>query len=136
MSFEEIFDNWERKRGKEQWEELKKSKDLDSAPGFAPKRSELRKMEPQDSIDLHGMDSGSAEAALAAFLSQARSRGLKKVLIIHGKGNHSAGDPVLEKMVRNYLEKCSFTGETGKPGRDLGGGGATWVLLKLNAPGK
>jgi len=52
------------------------------------------------------------------------------VLLIHGKGNHSPGQPVLERVVRNFLEKCPHTGAFGKADRAHGGRGATWVRIR------
>ena len=63
-------------------------------------------------------------------MRDARARGLSKVLLIHGKGNHSPGQPVLERVVRNFLEKCPHTGAFGKADRKRGGQGATWVRIR------
>jgi DNA-nicking Smr family endonuclease len=49
-------------------------------------------------------------------------------MIIHGKGNHSRGEAVLGRTVREFIEHCPFAGESGH-GRE-GGTGTTWVLLK------
>lgn len=114
----------------EEWESIHRVKEEPRVEKNPPSRAALRKMHPQDTLDLHGMKTEEAEKMLASFLASAQTRKLKKVLIIHGKGNHSAGEPVLRDMVVKYLRKCSFAGETGTPGRELGGSGATWVLLK------
>ncbi len=90
----------------------------------------LKKMQPQRSLDLHGLTAAEARSELSAFLSKAKSDGLKKVLIIHGKGYHSAGKPVLKDEVVRFLERCNDAGTFGTAPRDLGGSGATWVLIK------
>ena len=89
---------------------------------------------PQAELDLHGLSGLEAERAIEAFLLEARDRGLSKVLLIHGKGNHSLGQPVLERVVRSFLEKCPYTGAFGKADRRLGGRGATWVRMRLKEP--
>jgi DNA-nicking Smr family endonuclease len=93
-------------------------------------RRKLRKGPSQDSIDLHGLTASEAAAAVEIFLQNSKKRGLKKVLIIHGKGNHSASGPVLKHEVIKLLEKNSAAGEFGPAGRNEGGSGALWVLLK------
>jgi DNA-nicking Smr family endonuclease len=88
---------------------------------------------PQAELDLHGLSAPEAEAALAAFVREARASGLSKVLLIHGKGNHSPGPPVLEGVVRSFLERCPHTGAFGKADRRRGGRGATWVRIRPKA---
>jgi DNA-nicking Smr family endonuclease len=85
---------------------------------------------PQAELDLHGLSGPEAEQAIEAFVLQARERGLSKVLLIHGKGNHSPGQPVLGRVVRSFLEKCPYTGAFGKADRKFGGRGATWVRIR------
>lgn len=114
----------------EEWESIHRVKEEPLEEKSPPRRVALRKMAPQDTLDLHGKKTDEAKKMLHSFLASARKRELKKVLIIHGKGNHSTGEPVLKNMVVEYLRKCTFTGETGTPGRELGGSGATWVILK------
>ena len=94
------------------------------------REKDLKKMKPQDELDLHGFTSAEAELELEKFLIQSKKRGLKKVLIVHGKGNHSPNGPVLKETVYTYLRRCSFTGMTGTPDRSLGGSGAVWVIIR------
>lgn len=90
----------------------------------------LRAMRPQAEIDLHGMTLEEAYGALVTFFDDAVRRKYQKVLIIHGKGNHSQNGPVLARFVQKFLEANAHAGETGHPkGRD-GGSGSTWVILK------
>jgi DNA-nicking Smr family endonuclease len=88
---------------------------------------------PQAELDLHGLSAAEAEEAIERFLGDARERGLSTVLLIHGKGNHSPGQPVLEGVVRRYLESCPFTGAFGRADRARGGKGATWVRIRPRA---
>jgi DNA-nicking Smr family endonuclease len=81
-------------------------------------------------LDLHGLTRDEAWTALDTFFRDSRRRGFEKVLVIHGKGNHSQGDIVLKETVRSFIENCPFAGESGHGGTAMGGSGATWVLLK------
>jgi DNA-nicking Smr family endonuclease len=140
MDFKEILDAWEKKQaggasaGRLDMEEL-----LSRYPPTEPKEGDERSkppqprhkaQEPQASLDLHGMNSHEAEQALEKFVLECRGRGLQKVLIVHGKGHHSQGEPVLQGVVRRYLEKSPYTGAFGSAERKHGGRGATWVRLR------
>lgn len=90
----------------------------------------LRHMKPQAVIDLHGKTAAEAEALLVDFLLSSSRSGMEKVLIIHGKGLHSAGEPVIADVVRRALEANSLAGSYGPADRNLGGRGATWVRIR------
>lgn len=90
----------------------------------------VRRMKPQAVLDLHGQSAAEAESSISRFLFDASRKGLDKVLLIHGKGLHSAGEPVMEDAVRKALEKNSLAGSFGFADRNQGGRGATWVRLK------
>jgi DNA-nicking Smr family endonuclease len=81
-------------------------------------------------LDLHGMTRDEAWTALDTFFRDSRRRGFEKLLVIHGKGNHSQGDVVLKETARSFIENCPFAGESGHGRAAAGGSGATWVLLK------
>ena len=94
-------------------------------------REYLRTMKPEARIDLHGLTRDEAWNRLTAFVNDCIRHGLKKILIIHGKGNHSHGsDPVLGQMVRTFIEQNKNLGSSGHPDRSMGGTGATWVIIK------
>ncbi len=91
----------------------------------------LKTLRPEDRIDLHKLTREEAWAALDVFVANCARKGLKKILIIHGKGEHSHGsDPVLGPMVKTYIEQDKRLGLSGHPDRNHGGNGATWVILK------
>ena len=96
----------------------------------AERRNRLLRKKPDASVDLHGFDSGEAWAALQIFFEESLSKGLEKVLIIHGKGNHWNGEGVLRDLSRRFIESCSYAGESGHCRAKDGGTGATWVILK------
>ncbi len=93
--------------------------------------SYLNELKPEARIDLHQMTRDEAWSALESFVNDCERRGLKKILIIHGKGQHSHGsDPVLGPMVKTFIEQDKRLGRSGHPDRNHGGNGATWVILK------
>ena len=96
----------------------------------AERRRRLRSMKPEAMIDLHGLTRDEAWARLEAFFADAYGKGLQKVLIIHGKGTHSDEEPVLNQMVRLFVEQNPHAGESGYAATATGGAGATWVILK------
>jgi DNA-nicking Smr family endonuclease len=152
MDFGKILDTWEKKQKKaspvqvkteavwarevdKYWDSYDKGPEFEeSVPGQRGRkgREALQAMRPQAALDLHGMTVEEARCAMRDFLNEARRRGLKKLLIIHGKGNHSKDGPVLKREVSLFLEKSSITGKTGTPPAKWGGSGATWVLLKTD----
>ncbi len=95
-------------------------------------RGYLLNMAPEARLDLHGLHQDEAQASLDRFITDCKARGLRKVLIIHGKGIHSHGsDPVLGELVRRFIEQDKRCGASGHPKTKAeGGSGATWVLLK------
>lgn len=91
----------------------------------------LRQMRHEAAIDLHGLTVEEAEKKLDAFVGMCCREGLRKILIIHGKGNHSKGsDPVLGNMVHKFIEWDKRLGMSGHPERKDGGSGATWVIIR------
>lgn len=93
-------------------------------------RNYLRNMAPEASIDLHGLTKEEATTRLDAFVAECIRRKITKILIIHGKGNHSPTEPVLTKLVHDYIERNYHLGESGHPDKTEGGRGATWVIIK------
>jgi DNA-nicking Smr family endonuclease len=91
---------------------------------------ELSSMKSQDVLDLHGMTAEEASAAIDAFLQSSSLRGLSKVLVIHGKGLHSDGAPVLKKAARRAIESSRLAGRFGEAAKDEGGSGAMWVMIR------
>ncbi|MDC7234521.1 MAG: Smr/MutS family protein [Spirochaetales bacterium] len=95
------------------------------------RKKELSRMDPQDSLDLHGWNGKEAIRELEAFLKKSKRRGLKKVIVIHGKGLHSpGGTSVLRPLVKQYLEQSSLVRDYGRAKSHSGGGGATWILIR------
>jgi DNA-nicking Smr family endonuclease len=81
-------------------------------------------------IDLHRLTRDEAWKALKHFFSHSRQQGFEKLLIVHGKGNHSGSGAVLKQVVKTFIETCPFAGESGHGSASGGGTGVTWVVLK------
>ncbi|HAK44466.1 MAG TPA: hypothetical protein DCO79_00880 [Spirochaeta sp.] len=106
-------------------------KKTSSGAGVQPVgRKKLLRQSSQSSLDLHGLTAEEARAEVDGFLRASKRQGLRKILIIHGKGYHSEGRPVLKKEVIKILERSPIAGEFGTADRKEGGSGAVWVLLK------
>ena len=86
----------------------------------------------QDRLDLHGNTSDTARQLLQEFLHEAIQRGLRCVLVIHGKGvNSPGGEAVLRKLTRHWLtQRPDVLAYCDALPRD-GGSGAALVLLKV-----
>jgi DNA-nicking Smr family endonuclease len=108
----------------------------DAAPsGKGERRRRLRLKKPDAELDLHSKTRDEARLSLDGFFSLSRQQGREKLLIIHGKGNHSEGEAALKRVVQDYIERCPFAGESGQSAAAEGGSGATWVLLKHEGQG-
>jgi DNA-nicking Smr family endonuclease len=155
MDFGEILDLWERGRGAggknakniggddgrsardalNSWLDANPVVDKDAGStenrlNAAERRQRLRSQPPDARLDLHGKTGDETWQILEDFFRMAVSRKLEKVLIVHGKGNHSKNGAVLKDLCRIFIEQCPEAGESGHPGVDDGGTGATWVILK------
>lgn len=79
------------------------------------------------SIDLHGMHSDEALQALEVFFSQCLGSPQRCFCIIHGKGQDI---PVLKNLVNRFLKQQSQVLAFCSAPIQLGGAGATLVLIK------
>ena len=142
MDFGKILDQWNKKAGPVYDKDAEFAALTAGIPGKstsdASRRKRLLHKSPEATIDLHGLSRDEAWDALTAFFDDAKTKGLEKVLVIHGKGNHSsetgssADTGVLKKMVREFIERCPFAGESGYSNSRSGGDGSSWILLKEN----
>ena len=133
MNFAEILDQWEKQSDTRDPDEDIITDDLSSTDSF-PHRPAARNLEVEQEIDLHGLRVDEATHRLHRFLTSAATRKLRKILVIHGKGLHSSdGRPVLRDQIRSFLEDHPLAGQMGTPGREHGGAGATWVMVRQKA---
>lgn len=87
----------------------------------------------QAHIDLHGLRSDEATDALQAFIRDAIVKGLRAVMIIHGRGLSSPKSPVLKKLVFRWLTRGPLRKwiiALASARLCDGGAGATYVLLR------
>ena len=125
-SFADIFARWEKSPSSKNVRPEPRDEDYG-----AQQHSVSAKKLPVDNIlDLHGLTAAEAESRLNNFFTKARKAGWHKVLIIHGKGIHSKEEPVLKKVVMDFIEKSPLAGAHGIPGIADGGSGAVWVAIK------
>ena len=132
MDFGDILTKWEKQNNGNRIynKDLSESRDRNFA---VDKRSRLLRKRPDAIIDLHGLSREEAWMALQTFFEDSRRKGLEKVLVIHGKGNHSGfteSDGPLKELTRQFIESCSHAGESGHSSGREGGRGATWVILR------
>jgi DNA-nicking Smr family endonuclease len=140
MDFADILNQWEKQGGSNSGLsggsrpdggfQAKDADDKNRRIGEQEKRRRLRNKRPDAELDIHGKTRDEAWLVLETFFNDARSKEFEKVLIIHGKGNHSEGESVLKRVVMDFIEHCPFAGESGRGKASAGGEGATWVLLK------
>lgn len=131
MNFGDILDQWDKKTGGSGTKGAG-AKDADGFPAEtgAERRRRLLSKRADAVIDLHGLTRDEAWSSLETFFQDGKGRGYEKLLIIHGKGNHSAGEAVLSRAAREFIERCPLAGESGYGNAASGGSGATWVILK------
>lgn len=86
-------------------------------------------------LDLHGQSEANARARVCDELLRAHGEGNRCVLVIHGRGRHSPGEPVLKEALFEWLQQpplasivMAFASAQGGDG----GVGATYVLLRPN----
>ena len=145
MEFGKILDQWDKQTGSAYDKDAESSAltggFLDSRMSAAFRRKRLLHKRPDAAIDLHGLTRDEAWDALTVFFNDAKNKGLEKVLVIHGKGSHGSNRDsshdcchretgALKKMVRDFVERCPFAGESGYSEGRSGGEGSSWVLLK------
>ncbi len=88
----------------------------------------------QDYIDLHGLTKKEAEGAVDEFIIRSYRKGMRCVLIVHGRGLGSLNhQPAIKRELpiwfrRGILKKIVLAFVTAKPCD--GGAGALYVLLK------
>ena len=93
----------------------------------------------QDHLDLHGLCVQEARYAVDRFLANAVRQGLRMILIIHGRGLSSPGEPVLKSRLVQWMRRGKWRkwvlAYTSARHCD-GGVGATYVLLRSRCPSK
>ena len=119
------METWLERHGVEDKDAKAEAQDFKGAQG-----RRLAELRPGARLDLHGKTVAEAEYALGVFLEDSARMGIEKVLVITGKGNHSASGPVLAKAMRSFLEANPRAGRFGTADRADGGAGALWVVVR------
>ncbi len=96
----------------------------------------LRECSPQRSCDLHGKRPGRDDipGLVNDFLEECAFKGLKKVEIIVGKGNHSDGEPIVPGIVEASLKASPLVSEYEAAPSAKGGSGSFWIILGRRSP--
>mgnify|MGYP001819133705 FL=1 len=95
------------------------------------KQVERGQLIPEDQLDLHGLTVDEAKAKVLFFLQNAIYQGFCTVLLITGRGLHSASGPVLRNAMEKILsENNEQVVEWGMAPRRYGGEGALVVFLR------
>lgn len=93
--------------------------------------NELRSMNPQSTLDLHGENRSEGEKAIRDFLTSSMENGLRKVSVITGKGLHSEdGQCVMRTLLEEIIRDLDFIMEYSNAPLNKGGSGAMWIVLK------
>ncbi|AMV72913.1 Smr/MutS family protein [Desulfuromonas carbonis] len=112
----------------------------DDLPRAAPRRMrQLRRGQllPEATLDLHGLFREPALEKVRWFLQDAAYQRQHTVLIVTGRGQHSAEGPVLREAVARYLREQTgkLVLEWGVAPPRLGGDGALVVFLRSSGGG-
>lgn len=149
MDFGEVLEEWEKNRKTPTIRSEDKRKEceahwLESYPpgkkeiaekaevirSSSKKRKNLKRLKSEKICDLHGLTRKEAQKALDQFVKNNYNLKIYKILVIHGKGLHSPGEPVLKKTVIEYMRNSKLIAEWGSCLQKDGGDGATWATLK------
>ena len=91
------------------------------------------KLIPEASLDLHGLSRVDVAEKLHFYLQDAQFQGWSTVLVVTGKGLHSAGgEPVLRNEAERFLaeEGGKLVAEWGRAPKQYGGDGALVLFLR------
>ncbi|WP_129135403.1 Smr/MutS family protein [Luteimonas sp. YGD11-2] len=102
----------------------------DDVPPRVLKRLARGQYAAQDELDLHFANVTQAEAMLRQFLGEARDHGYGCVRVIHGKGRHADGTPVIKNLVDRLLRHRGDVIAYHSAPAAQGGTGAVLVLLR------
>lgn len=87
---------------------------------------------PDGALDLHGLKREAARTRLITFVRGAFASGGRLLLVVTGRGKHSAGDAVLREMTPHWVREDlgDVVQDWWKAPAELGGEGALLVLLR------
>lgn len=129
-SFADTYRQWNKVADEQAALERSQREKREAQPAFRSV-SALRAMEPEDTLDLHGMTVREAEEACTAFLQESAAKKLRKIAIITGKGLHNeSGVSLLKDVALSAIRLSGVVTEAYTPKAIYGGSGAIWIILK------
>ena len=130
-SFTSILSSFEEKEPVKTFSEIIQEKGDNKKKKTFFSINDLRRMDPQSTLDLHGENKAESTELIQDFLDDSVSHGLRKVSIITGKGLHSeTGSGVLRELTESILSSSPLVLETSSAPINKGGSGAIWIILK------
>ena len=130
-SFADIYEQWTKTHDESSAMDKRYRKTADPNKAVKDSINEIRRMKAQDTLDLHSYTLDEAMIMTRNFLSSSKQKGFRKVLIITGKGLHSAGgEAVLRPTIINIATSHPSVREVSTPKAAEGGSGALVVILK------
>ncbi len=130
-SFADIYEQWTKTHDESSAIDKRYKKTASTDKVSKDSINEIRRMKAQDTLDLHSYTLEEAIVMTRNFLSSSKQNGLRKVLIITGKGIHSAGgESVLRPTIINIANAHPAVREVNTPKAAEGGSGALIVILK------
>ncbi len=132
-SFSSILSTYEKKTDKREktFSEIMEEKGDGRKKKASLSINELRRMNVQATLDLHGETQSDSATMISSFVDECVEHGLRKISIITGKGLHSEnGNGVLKDLALSLLTQSEHVQEISPAPLSRGGGGALWVILK------
>lgn len=110
------------------------------SPAIVPVTARMKKLRrgriaPDATLDLHGVLRHEVDDKMRHFLQNAAYQGAEVVLVITGKGLHSAvGEPVVRQAVEDFMrrEGTAHVVQWGRAPRRYGGDGALVLFLRTS----
>lgn len=106
------------------------------APDFPARRlRELRQglIHYQMCLDMHGLQMDGARQKLLETIDEACLKGVRCLLVVHGKGGRTKDAPVLKNLVNHWLKQIPHVLAFHSAPPRSGGAGAALVLLRNTA---
>ncbi|MFA6775762.1 MAG: Smr/MutS family protein [Sphaerochaetaceae bacterium] len=128
--FARIYSEWSSMSDEEK--AIAKAKEVrNESDKVLPTITELRAMQPQVTLDLHGYTAEQAAKATKDFLADSSQHHLEKICVIPGKGLHSSdGKGVLKDIALSEIRLSGLVREAYSPKACYGGSGVIWIILK------